>query len=144
MQTNCKNTPKVQKSIRNEPLDGLFQVQSGKTRGLTTKGRPRHLKREKERNGALGVPFGVQNGSFGSPWGDPGALKWGPWGLLGALGDPLGANRATLGTRWQQATNKLDFVDLLLAQLLINILLFVCYFRGYVLGLFLVQFGGAF
>ena len=36
---------------------------------------------QKERNGALGVPFGVQNVSLGSPWGDPGAAKCGPWGL---------------------------------------------------------------
>ena len=52
---------------------------------------------QKETNGALGVPFGVQNVSLGSPWGGLGLQNGGPGCSWGALGDPLGAQRATLG-----------------------------------------------
>ena len=81
-------------------MDGLFQVPSGKTRGLTTQKGAQGS--QKERNGALGVPFGVQNVSLGRPWGDPGAPNWGLGGSWGALGDPLGV----LGPSWGPGANK--------------------------------------
>ena len=93
---------------------------------------------QKETNGALGVPFGVQNVSLGSPWGDPGAPKWGPGVLLGSPWGPLGRPKGHFGG--YVSPGWIFWVPFwtILAPFLIKIETFYCYFWGHVLGLFFV------
>ena len=108
LKTNTKAIRNVTQIQDNFLLDGLFQVPSGKTRGLTTQKGAQGS--QKERNGALGVPFGVQNVSLGSPWGGLGLQNGGPGCSWGALGEPLGAQRGTFGTRLNGDSTKTPFL----------------------------------
>ena len=96
LKTKTKAIRNVTQIYDNFLLDGLFQVPSGKTRGLTTQGRRRLPKREKwSPRGAFWCPKCEPWEPLGGPWGS----KLGPWGLLGRPWGPLGRPRAILGAK---------------------------------------------